>query len=233
MSVAVLIDGSFYLRRHRIYYDRKTPPEVAKDLFTMALKHVGYAQSGRNPDRESENTVADLYRIFYYDAPPLGHETRTQHPVTREHITFHKSSEYGFRIEFLKELKKKRKIALRMGRLATLGWRFKKERTVKDICSGKKKHDDLTGSDVEFSLEQKGVDMKIGLDIATIAYKKLASTIVLISGDSDFVPAAKLARREGIDFILDPMRADIADDLFEHIDGLMSFLPSKKNKNHQ
>jgi uncharacterized LabA/DUF88 family protein len=29
--------------------------------------------------------------------------------------------------------------------------------------------------------------------------------IVLISGDEDFVPALKLARREGIDFILDPM----------------------------
>ncbi len=43
---------------------------------------------------------------------------------------------------------------------------------------------------------------------------------ILISGDSDFVPAAKLARREGIDFILDPLGAHIKSDLFEHIDGL-------------
>ena len=42
----------------------------------------------------------------------------------------------------------------------------------------------------------------------------------MISGDSDFVPAAKLARREGIDFILDPMKASIRPDLFEHIDGM-------------
>ena len=40
------------------------------------------------------------------------------------------------------------------------------------------------------------------------------------SGDSDFVSAAKLARREGIDFILDPLGAPIKPDLFEHIDGL-------------
>lgn len=45
----------------------------------------------------------------------------------------------------------------------------------------------------------------------------------MISGDSDFVPAAKLARREGIDFILDPLYAHIKSDLLEHIDGLMTF----------
>ena len=44
------------------------------------------------------------------------------------------------------------------------------------------------------------------------------------SGDSDFVPAAKLARREGIDFILDPMWATIRDDLHEHIDGLRTVI---------
>ena len=64
--------------------------------------------------------------------------------------------------------------------------------------------------------------MRIGLDIASLAYKKQVDQIILIAGDSDFVPAAKLARREGIDFILDPMWASIKDSLFEHIDGLRS-----------
>lgn len=62
--------------------------------------------------------------------------------------------------------------------------------------------------------------MKIGLDIATLAYNKLVDQIVLISGDSDFVPAAKLARREGIDFILDSLFANVKPELSEHIDGL-------------
>ncbi|HSP30405.1 MAG TPA: hypothetical protein VLO13_00065, partial [Halomonas sp.] len=44
--------------------------------------------------------------------------------------------------------------------------------------------------------------------------------IVLIAGDSDFVPAAKIARREGIDFVLDPMWQKIPPGLHEHIDGL-------------
>ena len=53
--------------------------------------------------------------------------------------------------------------------------------------------------------------------------------LILISGDSDFVPAAKLARREGIDFVLDPMGASIRDDLSEHKDGLISprFVPQR------
>ena len=40
--------------------------------------------------------------------------------------------------------------------------------------------------------------------------------IVLIAGDSDFVPAAKFARREGIDFVLDAMGASIKPGLSEH-----------------
>ena len=70
--------------------------------------------------------------------------------------------------------------------------------------------------------------MKIGLDISSLAYKKQVDQIILIAGDSDFVPAAKLARREGIDFIFDPMWASIKDNLFEHIDGLRSQLEKKK-----
>jgi uncharacterized LabA/DUF88 family protein len=50
---------------------------------------------------------------------------------------------------------------------------------------------------------------------------------VLISGDSDFVSAAKVARREGIDFVLDPLWNHIDDALFEHIDGLNSVCPDK------
>jgi uncharacterized LabA/DUF88 family protein len=64
--------------------------------------------------------------------------------------------------------------------------------------------------------------MKIGVDIASISLKHYVDRIVLVSGDADFVPASKLARREGIDFILDPMQASVDTSLFEHIDGMKS-----------
>ena len=74
-------------------------------------------------------------------------------------------------------------------------------------------------------VKQKGVDMRIGVDISSLAFKNQVDRIILIAGDSDFVPASKQARREGIDFILDPMRAPIKDDLFEHIDGMRTKAP--------
>ncbi|MFM2057834.1 MAG: hypothetical protein RLY71_2219 [Pseudomonadota bacterium] len=77
---------------------------------------------------------------------------------------------------------------------------------------------------VSLGLRQKGVDMRIGVDIASLTLKKQVDTIILVAGDSDFVPAAKLARREGIEFILDPLWQKVNPDLFEHIDGLQSGL---------
>ena len=77
---------------------------------------------------------------------------------------------------------------------------------------------------VRSSLRQKGVDMCLGIDITSITLKKQADTLILVTGDSDFVPAAKLARREGAEVILDPMRQSVKPELHEHIDGLCSVL---------
>jgi uncharacterized LabA/DUF88 family protein len=85
--------------------------------------------------------------------------------------------------------------------------------------------EDLTEHDVVYESVQKGVDIKFGIDIASLAYKRLVERVVLITGDSDFVPAAKLARREGLDVVLDPLWNDIAPSLHEHIDGLKSVWP--------
>src|SRR5262245_40865460 len=81
--------------------------------------------------------------------------------------------------------------------------------------------DSLIDDDFMYDATPKGVDMKIGLDIASVAYKKQADQIILVAAgwDANFVSAAKLARREGIDFVLDPMWTTIASDLHEHIDG--------------
>ena len=126
--------------------------------------------------------------------------------------------------EFLAELKHRRKFALRMGRLGTKGnstmcYNLRPEIT-KELLNGKKKLEELSLSDFKLNIAQKGVDMRIGVDISSIAFKHQVDQIVLIAGDSDFVPAAKQARREGIDFILDPMGNHTPDDLFEHIDGV-------------
>lgn len=80
----------------------------------------------------------------------------------------------------------------------------------------------LTPDDLRLGLRQKGVDMRIGIDITTLTLKKQVDTIILVTGDSDFVPAAKVARREGVEFLLDPLWQQVNDDLHEHVDGIVS-----------
>jgi len=81
---------------------------------------------------------------------------------------------------------------------------------------------ELEENEFILDINQKQVDMKIGMDITHIALKGFVEKIILISGDSDFVPVAKLARTEGVIFILDPMSHNISIDLSEHIDGIRS-----------
>ena len=73
-------------------------------------------------------------------------------------------------------------------------------------------------------VHQKGVDMRIGLDIASLTLKKHVEIIVLVTGDSDFVPAMKFARREGAQLFLVPLGSRVTDDVREHCD-LMLDMP--------
>jgi len=125
--------------------------------------------------------------------------------------------------EFLACLKTKRKFALRLGKLDDSNTVYSLcYDTVKKLCSATISPAEFTPQDFELSIRQKGVDMKIGIDMASLSFKHQVDQIVLIAGDSDFVPASKLARREGVDVVLDPLEQSVKDDLFEHIDGLRS-----------
>ena len=215
---AILVDGGFFLKRYRTIHKAKklNPERTANDLWEMCLRHL--SQKGEE---------FDLYRIFYYDCLP--YEKKQHNPVTGKAIDFSKTEQNQFQCDFFDELKKKRKIALRLGSLEDRNrWVIKPSKT-KELLTKKITIEDLTEEDVFFDFIQKMVDIKIGLDIASITLKSQVDQIILISGDSDFVPAAKLARREGIDFLLDPMWNPIKPHLFEHIDGLVSKIKKPKN----
>lgn len=215
MPTAILVDGGFFIKRYRSIYSHidHTPEKVAKNLHEICLKHL----SSNQKEKKS------LYRIFYYDCPPI--TKKVHHPLTKKPINFSKTNEAIFRTQFHAELKKLRKVALRLGRLSNQSnWQLNPI-LLKKLLANEIRVEQLNEKDLQFEVRQKGVDMKIGLDIASLSYKKLVKQIILIAGDSDFVPAAKLARREGVDFILDPMWNPINQDLHEHIDGLMSTCP--------
>lgn len=215
-KIAVLVDGGFFQKRAQYLWGSKTPEQRVEELMTICHKHQCTSQG-----------IDYLYRIFYYDCPP---STKTvYHPLLKTNIDLSKSDSFSWMNEFHERLRSKRKVALRLGELSTMNLNYRlNPRVIKQLCAKTKTIDDLTEKDFVLNIEQKGVDMRIGVDIASMAYKKQVTKLILISGDSDFVPAAKLARREGIDFVLDPMWSNIKKELNEHIDGLTSPRPYKK-----
>lgn len=213
MKVAILVDGGFYRKRVQKVFGDETPEIAAERLYKYCSRHLYDKKTSKNKNRH------ELYRIYYYDCPPLS--KKINHPFDHELIDFAKSPIKKWTDDFFNELSHKRKVALRLGDLNEKVATFNlKPIIAKKLINKTIDIDDVEKNDFVFNVQQKGVDMKIGLDILTLALKRQVDQIVLIAGDSDFVPAAKMARREGIDFVLDPLGNKIKDNLSLHIDGL-------------
>lgn len=215
IDTAILIDGGFYRKRAHFHCGVKSPKERADELEEFCHLLLRDKRENRR-----------LYRIFYYDCPPIN--KKVYHPALNRTVDLAKNDEYKWSMEFFDELRRRRKFAVRLGKLSenTAQYLLKPE-SVKKLIRGTITPAELTESDFAFHVEQKGVDMRIGVDIISMALKKQVQQIILVSGDSDFVPAAKQARREGLDVILAPMGATIKPELHEHIDGLYNRIPKK------
>lgn len=249
--VAILIDGGFFLKRlPKIISDdrRDSPEKVAGIIRLMCRNHIRYLT--KCPKDQWQDHV---YRIFFYDAVPYGGKahhpfenksvdfSKTDTATFRNSLfdRLRKQRKVALRLgkvtregDWSPPAEKVRRV------LSTRDWLAEFDLTglekggnitltkaqVEQAKLLQKKWAEIKNEDVSLGLRQKGVDMRIGLDIASITLKGQADTIILVSGDSDFVPAAKLARREGVEFILDPLWQQVNDDLFEHIDGLQSGL---------
>lgn len=223
MSTAILVDGGFYRKVAMKKFGLKSPEEAANELIEYCTRHL--------TEGKDKKIRHNLYRIFYYDCPPIN--KKVYHPLKGKTVDLSKTAQYKWMIDFISALTKKRKVALRLGSLSEIDTLYSiKNETQKKLISGAIKIEELKEDDFLLTSKQKGVDMKIGIDIASISYKKQVDQIVLIAGDSDFVPAAKLARREGIDFVLDPLGRPVKADLFEHIDGKISRDNRLKQKNN-
>lgn len=213
IKTAILVDGAFYRKRAFHFWGDKSPSDRADELRNYCNSHIRKEKAG-----------AELYRVFYYDCPPT--DKNVFHPLTGRTVRLGNTAMYRWTLDFFNELKHQRKFALRMGRLSEEQAHYNiRPEVTKRLLAGRISIDDLSEQDFILEITQKGVDMRIGVDISSLAFKRQVDRIVLISGDSDFVPAAKQARREGIDFIIDSMRSSIKPDLFEHIDGMRTYVP--------
>ena len=218
-KVAILIDGGFFLKRvNRLCKpeDRNNVASVTRFINILCTEHA-------------KRLNQHIYRVFFYDCPPF--EMGLHNPLSEKFIKFKESPLYKFKMELFEELRTMRKMALRLGRLNyDSSWKIAPGK-ITDLLKKRITVDDLNPEiDVQPCFRQKQVDMKIGIDIASMVLKQQVQTIVLVAGDGDFVPASKFARREGVDFILDPLWAPINPDLHEHVDGIQTVLFKKKKR---
>ncbi|MBM2575197.1 NYN domain-containing protein [Jannaschia sp. Os4] len=168
----------------------------------------------------------DLLRVYFYDCPPFT-ENRT-YPISGKTKHFGKETQTVFRVDWHSALRTTPSFALRLGQLDKNGdWQLRPQ-ALKALRKKERQWEDLTDDDFVFYAKQRLVDVKLGSDITDIARQGHVSKMVLIAGDYDFVPAAKLARRHGVEIILDPMWNPVFPELHEHIDDIRSMCPNPR-----
>ena len=117
-----------------------------------------------------------------------------QHPLSGDRVDFARTSVFSLNSRLLDRIENQPDVAVRRGTLVHQGW----------------------------ELGRSAIRALVGLDIAALAFKRLVSTIVVVTGDSDLVPAMKLARREGLRVHLDPLgRRQVRDELKIHADRVL------------
>lgn len=197
-SVAILLDGGFVVK--------KLPIINEHDIYRFALGCV-------------RNETEELFRIFFYHCPP--YEDVETHPITGESIDFKTTETAQKNRQILSNLAEMNHVACRKGRLAFRGWTLSKyklnqlqrqatnkqneaEQQVATGTSGVRASTNpaISADDFKPNFEQKEVDIKIGLDVAWLSSKSIVDKIVLVSADTDLVPAMKFARREGVQVII-------------------------------
>jgi len=190
-KVAILIDGGWFSKALQGAFTGAKPPIYPKHGITADIIY-----------RNALNTIVvadeEITKVFYYDSEPYADEEKN--PLSGIVTDYSKSAGYTSRKRLFKELGERDFVALRRGDVRPRGWTLTPDYLEK-LMKGHKPTP-LTDSDIYLNFEQKGVDMRIGIDVASLSLKKQVDRIILISGDRDMIPAIKLARREGVQVVL-------------------------------
>lgn len=203
-SYAVLIDGGFV--KYTLKRKRADPPINAATVraFVDSIAKLSWLCGYR------------LHRVYFYDAKPLTKKvTRPDGTV----IDFAASKAHAISTQQHQTIARLPFFAMRFGELSDRGWKvperiLQKQKNVPNMT--------IQSSDLEPNVQQKGVDMRIGLDVATLTIRRQVDTVVLVTGDSDLVPAMKLARREGAQVILVTLGQKLKDAMYDHADVVVS-----------
>ena len=201
--VAILLDGGFVTKKLKGVLGRFPN---ANDIVELKSRIM----------RQPRLAVCELFRIFYYDAPPLSGSQ--MNPLSRVNYNFGTHPVHAQNKTLQDALELTSDMAVRRGDAVFHGWKLRAQ-TLKELATAPRP---LSAADLAPDIEQKGVDLRIGLDVASLSVKRIVEVILLVTGDSDLVPAMKLARREGVRVYLDTMDHGVRRSLREHADFVFS-----------
>lgn len=207
-KTALLIDGGWFAKG----LGAQLNPKVAWPTAEQVCRN---ARSVLTPDEE-------VFRIFYYDCEPFA--ASVTNPADKSVVNYTATPSYTGRKQFFHEIGQMEFVALRRGELKARGWELT-EKFKKALIKGNAAP--FAATDIYPAFQQKGVDMRIGIDVATLSLKKLVDRIILFSGDTDMIPAMKLARREGVQvFVVRLGTWPLKDTLIEDADGIRTLTPT-------
>jgi uncharacterized LabA/DUF88 family protein len=201
LNYAILIDGGFAKRRlgtSKNLANAETFRRLVQDLC-----------------RAEVLTGMRLHRVYYYDSVPL--ESAHPKPLGGGVVEFGATPVASRARSLFDQLSQQPFMALRLGELSFHGWAV----TAKKLAKASGETVEIRADDLVPQITQKGVDMRIGMDIAALTLKRQVQVIVLVSGDSDFVPAMKFARREGAQLFLCSLGQRVKPAMLEHSDLLI------------
>jgi len=153
-----------------------------------------------------------LLRVYFYDAPPASGVITN--PLDGRKTDLSGTPNHANNTSLQQTLEMQPDFALRSGETAVHGWSLGSA-ALKSLTQTPRP---LVAKDLVPDIEQKGVDLRIGLDIARLSLRQLVDIIVVVTGDSDMVPAFKFARREGVRVYLDHMGHGVRRELKAHAD---------------
>lgn len=157
----------------------------------------------------------DRLRVYFYHARPA--TGRLINPVNKLTLNLAATPVYLSHESLLDTLELRPDFALRLGETSTSGWKLG-DKAFKSLMA---KPRNIVAGDLVPNIEQKGVDLRIGLDIARLALTRSVQAIVVCTGDSDLIPAFKFARREGLRVFLCCFGHGVKRDLKAHADRLI------------
>lgn len=197
---AILVDGGFI--KKKLKTKNKHFPTVAEIEAEITRIKV-------------DPNLADytLLRVYFYDAPPAS--GIVINPIDATKTDLSADAHYAANVGLQQALELQPNMALRMGETAVHGWELGGAALRNIKQNGARA---VVAKDFVPNIEQKGVDLRIGLDIARLAIRQLVDIIVVVTGDSDMVPAFKFARREGMRVYLDHMGHSVMRELKAHVD---------------